>query len=215
MLECACTITVCVTYKETILYYVGDTESVQWTRNCVKLTSPTVAECKDLIHQLKRQRRTTQRIELKSISSDSLLTLLTNVNECPVKSLEIYYTRFDIDCANELAQVVTYNKIIEELYLYSSPLLPDTYRLLTTALSSNNTLKSLHLWYDNIITHNDIHHIISTNTTLEVLWINYCPNVAKFGKQQIRNALVYNKSLNILYINGNYLRDSKLFLYYC
>ena len=197
-----------------MLYYIGETESVQWASDSVTLTSPTVAECKDVIRQLKRRQHITWRIELKSISSDSLLTLLTNVNECPVKSLEIYYTRFDIDCVNELAQVVTYNKIMEKLYLYSSPLLLDTYRLLTTALSSNNTLKSLHLWYDNIITHNDIHHIISTNTTLEVLWLNCCPNVAKFGKQQIQNALVYNKSLSILYINGSYLRDSYLFLYY-
>ena len=190
-----------------MLYYIGETERVQWASDYVTLTSPTVTECKDLIHQLKSRQHTAWRIELKSISSDSLLILLTNVNECPVRSLEIYYTRFDIDCVNELAQVVTYNKIMEELYLYSSPLLPDTYRMLTTALSSNNTLTSLHLWYDNNITHNDIHHIISTNTTLKVLWLNYCPNVAKFHKRQIINALVYNKSLSILFINGNYLRD--------
>lgn len=61
-------------------------------------------------------------------------------------------------CANELVQVVTYNKRMADLCLYSSPLLQDTYHFLTTTISSNNTLKYLHFYYDNNITDNDIPH---------------------------------------------------------
>ena len=48
----------------------------------VILTSSTVAECKEVIHRLKRQQHTTWWIELISLSPQSLLTVLTDINEC-------------------------------------------------------------------------------------------------------------------------------------
>ena len=170
-----------------------------------------MAECKEVVRQLKRQQHTTWRIELYSLSRDSLLTVLSNLNECPVRVLYVRNTRFNhARCVNELVKVMTYNKTMKCLRLYSSPLLPDTYHLLTAALSSNKTLNSLHLWYDKNITDNDIPHIcdlITTNTTLEYLYLYDCPNITESGIQKIQKELVHNKSLVRFFINGSTLRS--------
>ena len=165
-------------------------------------------ECKEVIQQLKRE-NTTRSISLKSLSPDSLLTLLTDIKECQVGGLFIQNTCFDSDCVNELVQIVTYSKTMADLRLYSSPLLPDTYHFLTTAISSNNKLKSLHFYYDNNLTDNEIPHIcdlIINNKKLEDLHLTNCPNITKFGIKQIESILVNNNSLKVLYINGTYLR---------
>ena len=162
-----------------------------------------MAECKEVIHQLKRRQHTTWNIELRSLSSQSLLTLLTYINECQVRSLYIVNTHFDSNCVSQLIQVATYNKTIDVLYLSSSPLLPDTYHLLTTALNNNNTLERLYLFNDNNISDNDmpyIYNLITTNTTLQFLFL-YCPNITKFFMQ---NVCAKNKSLDVC-INGNRL----------
>ena len=168
-------------------------------------------ECKEVIRQLKTQPNTTWSIELNSLSPDSLLTLLADFNQCPVQKLYIRNTHLDSNCVSELMQVVTFNETMEILELYFSPLLPDTYHLLTVALNNNKTLKELHLWYDNNISDNNVPHIcdiITTNTTLECLSL-YCPNITNFGIEQIRNVLVNVNSLKVntlyVYINGHRL----------
>ena len=166
-------------------------------------------QCKEVMSQLKRQQHTRQHITLMTLSPDSLLTVLININECLVKELEIVNTPFDFDCVSQLARVVTFNKTVKYLYLRSSPLLPDTYHLLTTALSSNDTLKSLHLLRDHNITDKDIPHIcdfITTNITLQYLSLTSCHNITKYGIQQIQNVIVNNKSLTSLSINNIRLR---------
>ena len=167
-----------------------------------------MAECKEVMCQLKSQQHTTWWIELKLLSSESLLTSLSDINECQVRGLYIENTHFDSNCVNKLAQVVTFNKTMEYLYLISSPLLPDTYYLLTTALKNNKMLKELYLFDDNNISHDIPHlcHLLANNTTLKVLDLAGCPNITKFDEQQIKNVLLKNKSLNYLYINDNFLR---------
>ena len=164
-----------------------------------------------MICQLKRDQDTTWIIELNSLSSESLLTILTDINECQVRSLYIENSHFDTTCISKLSQVITNNKTIEVLYLSASPLLPHTYHLLTIALINNKILKELYLWNDNNITNKDIPYLsdlITNNTTLQQLSLFNCPNVTKFGMKQIQNVLVENKSLSFLYINGSYLRRS-------
>ena len=120
-----------------------------------------------------------------------------------MRSLYIVNTHFDSNCVNQLIQVAAYNKTIDVLYLSSSPLLPNTYHLLTTALSNNNILERLYLFNDNKISNKDIpyiYHLIATNTTLQFLFL-YCPNITKFVMQ---NVCVKNKSLDV-FINGNRL----------
>ena len=168
-----------------------------------------MAECKEVIRQLKRRQHTTSRIELNSLSPQSLLTILTDINECQVWSLDIVNTYFDSNCVSQLSQVLTYNQTMEVLYLNSSPLVPDTYHLLTTAVVGNKIIKELYMWDDNNITDKDIPHLsklIINNKTLEVLHLNSCPKITKFGKQQLQNVFVNNNILKTLYVNGNILR---------
>ena len=168
-----------------------------------------MAECKEVVRRLKRQQHTTWSIELYSLTPQSLLTILTDINECQVRSLDIDNTHFDSNCISQLSQVVTYNKTMEILYLTSSPLLPDTYHLLTTALINNKVMKRLYLYDDNNISDKDIPHLchlIDNNKTLQVLYLTSCPNITKFGEQQLQNVCVNNNSLNGLFVNGNRLR---------
>ena len=85
-------------------------------------------ECKEVIHQLKRRQHTTWWIKLKSLSPQSLLTLLIDINECQVRRLDIMNTHFDSNCVSQLSQVVTYNKTMEVL-VFTPPLF---YQILTT-----------------------------------------------------------------------------------
>ena len=98
---------------------------------------------------------------------------------------------------------------MEELYLFSSPLLPNTCHLLTTALTGNTIIKGLYLWDDTNITDNDIphlSHLIINNNTLQELDLHKCPKITIFGIQQLQNVVVKNNSLKSLFVNGNRLR---------
>ena len=170
-----------------------------------------MAECKEVIHQLKRHQHTTWIIELKSLSPQSLLTLLTDINECQVRILEIWNTHFDINCVSQLSQVVTYNKTMEYLRLYSSPLLLNTYHLLTTALTHNKIIQEIFFFDDTTISDNDVphlSHLIINNNTLQYLYLNECPKITEFGEQQLQNVVVKNNSLKYLAINTLIVIDS-------
>ena len=167
-----------------------------------------MAECKEVIRQLKRRRHTTWWIELNRLSPHSLLTVLTDIDECQVRSLYIVNSHFNSNCVSQLSQVVTCNKTMEYLRLLSSPLVPNTYHLLTAAVTNNKIIKRLDLWDDTNITDKDIphfSHLIINNNTLQELHLTYCPKITEFGKQQLQNDLVKNNSLKSLWINSNIL----------
>ena len=169
-----------------------------------------MAECKEVIRQLKILQHTIWIIELKSLSPQSLLTILTDINGCQVRVLHIYNTHFDSNCVSKLSQVLPYNQTMEVLALFSSPLVPDTYHLLTTAVVGNKIIKILELYDDNNITDKDIPHLstLITNTnTLQALSLYGCPNITKFGIQQLQNVVVNNNSLKYLSVNYNVLLD--------
>ena len=167
-----------------------------------------MVECKEVINQLKRRKHITWSIYLKSLFPQSFLTLLTDINECQVRGLYIYNTHFDSNCVSQLSQVVTYNNTMEDLILSSSPLLPDTYQLLTIAATGNKIIKELRLYYDNNISDKDIPHfchLITNNKIIQVLDLTNCPNITKFGEQQLQNVCVKNNSLSV-YFNFRKLR---------
>ena len=61
-------------------------------------------------------------------------------------------------------------------------------------------MKVLYLYNDNNITDKDIPHffqVIINNNTLEELDFTDCPNITKFGEQQLQNVLVKNNSLSV------------------
>ena len=72
---------------------------------------------------------------------------------------------------------------MEVLRLDSSSLLPNTYHLLTTAVTENKIIKGLYLLHDTNITDKDIphlSHLIFNNNTLQVLYLFLCPKITKF-----------------------------------
>ena len=167
-----------------------------------------MAECKEVIRQLKRLQHTTWRIVLNRLSPQSLLTILTDINGCQVRGLYIRNTPFDSNCVSQLSQVLTYNQTMKELTLHSSPLVPDTYHLLTTAVVGNKIIKELGLYDDNNITDKDIPHLsnlIYNTKTLQYLVLIGCPKITKFGKQQLQNVCVNNNSLSVSF-DGEELR---------
>lgn len=166
-------------------------------------------QCQEVVRQIKEQHHRTQWINLHSLSPDSLLTVLTNINgNLALTGLVLKNTSIDSRCINELIQVLTNNNVTS-LHLVSSPLLSHDYHMIASALSTNTTLKSLRLSNDNNITDKDIPHIcylISVNTKLKNICLDYCPNITKFGIQQVSAVLHKNKRLIKLSINGNIFR---------
>ena len=183
---------------------IGCTHRVVWGSDSVRLSSPTVIECEEVMTKLMMQNRTDIQwwIELYTLSSDCLLTVFTKLNECVVVRLDINDTQFDSHCISELCQVLTNNKTIEGLSFWSSPLTSTGLELLSNAVSVNSTLKALILVSDNTITDEEIPYIINMLSTLEVLLINFCPSITNNGMQHISQVATTNTSLAQVYING-------------
>ena len=170
--------------------FIGDTERVKWSYDNVELTSPTVEECEAVMSQLKSSRKTNKhwKISLHSTSPDSSLIIFSNINECLVRTLDISFSPLDIHSVNVLSRALISNKTLTHLLLYSSSLAPNSVEMITNALSTNTTLKTLELIGDDIIRANDMIHftnLSSVNTTLEEISFEDCPNITKFDGQSI------------------------------
>ena len=168
-------------------------------------------ECNDVMGRLKSQHQTGKhwKITLKALSSDRLLVVLYYIKESLVRvnTLDISDTPLDMRCVSELCHVLIYNRAIEVIWFYSSPLPPNHLQTITDAVSTNTTLKELLLWNDPTITDKDIHHIcdiILLNTSLQRLSLNNCPNITNF--RELSKVIERNKTLTVLYVNGTYLR---------
>ena len=150
------------------------------------------------------------KIILKSSSPSSALIIFNNINKCLVRELDIKNTCFDIHCIYELSNVLSCNKTMEELWVHSSPLPPNSVGIITNALSTNTMLKTLRLIGDDSITDKDIPYfcqMLAINTTLKEMHLYFCDNITEFGEQQLLKALEHNNTLVTLYINGKYLRE--------
>lgn len=179
-----------------------------WHRDCITLTSPTVEECQEVIRNLKILEEYWTIILDKS-SPDCLRIILNNIKTCLVRTLEISNTPFNTDCVNELSRVLAQNEILKEVRLKSSHLPPNSLAIISSALSVNNTLKTLSIWNDNNITDKDIPYLcqmLTVNTTLEEICVSHTPKITKFGEQQISEVLNDNNIPTTIFINGNCLR---------
>lgn len=143
-----------------------------------------------VMNQLKRQEHKKKhwKITLNSSSPESLLTVFSKINDCPVKGLYIWNTTLNTHCVSNLSRVLVSNNTIKELEFVSSPLSSDHLQLITNTVSANNALKILVLYNDYTITDRDIPYIcqmLLVNKTLEVLDLWNCPNITTFGEKQI------------------------------
>ena len=186
------------------------TGNVKWHDTGVDLISPTTKQSEHVINKLKKQQQAKNQwwMYLWLSPPNSSLLVFSNLNDCPLWRLEIYNTTLDSRCLFELSYALTYNKTLEICRLYSSPLTPSGIKLISNAVSTNTTLKTLGLWYDNTVTDEDIPHLgimLSVNATLEQFYLYACHNVTDVGKKYLAEALTNNKTLTTLYINDFYL----------
>ena len=196
-----------------LYFIIANTKSVQWNTDStsVHLTSPTVDQCEKVLSQLKETNEF-WRIILESATPESSLNVFSNINESLVRGLYILHTPLDNCCVSEMSRMLTSDKTMNVLYLMSSPLPPNSLEMLSKALSSNKTIKTFLLSGDDNITDEDIPHVckmLGVNSTLEQLYLD-CSNITNFGEQQISEVLEQNNTLIILYINGNYLRNTNV-----
>ena len=193
-----------------MIIFVLEEGSVHWSNDRVWFISPTVEQCEEAISQVMKQKQTRKQwnITLRSLSPNTSLMVLSNIDECLVRSLEIWNTSLDSNCASNLSLILTNNKTMERICLRNSSLSLNDLEMIANALSINTALKTLSLEDDSTITDNEIPHIchiISANTTLEELYLNNCKKITKTGTQQISKVLGHNTTLIVLCINGIFL----------
>ena len=184
------------------------TGHVKWYDDGVDLISPTTQQCREVVSTMKRQQKY-WKIYFETSSPDSILAVLSNVSDILVRGLDIRDTSLDSRCVSELSHLLSYNKTMEYLRLRSSPLPSKGLQMITNALSTNTTLKSLGFWHDLNITDKDMSHIstlLSQNEKLEELRFYSCSKITELGRQQLSEVLKGNKTILTLYINDYFLR---------
>ena len=158
------------------------------------------------MRQLRNEQQTKKHweITIELSSAEILLIMLNNINKCLVRELNIIDTPLDSHCVSKLSHILTYYETIETLRLYSSPLPHNSLQMITDAMSSNTTLKTLTVNGDDTITDKDIAHLcqmLTVNTTLKQLELNNCHNITKFGRHHLSEILNHNETLSNLVIN--------------
>ena len=163
-------------------------------------------QCEEVMSQLRNEQETRKHweITIELSSSDILLIVLNNIDKCLVRELNIVDTPLNSHCVSILSHVLTYYETIETLRLYSSPIPHNSLQMITDAMSSNTTLKTLMMSGDDTITDKDMPHLckmLTVNTTLKQLEFNNCHNITEFGRHHLSEILNHNKTLSNLVIN--------------
>ena len=122
-----------------------------------------------------------------------------------MESLNILDTSLDSKCVSILSEILKTNKTIKELELVSSSLTGGI-KQVSDSLFNNKTLEQLVLWNVTDITDEDITHLstmLSSNTTLKELHLVNC-NITDNGVRYICEGLTKNQTLTTLNIRGNH-----------
>ena len=121
-----------------------------------------------------------------------------------MRSLEIYSTSLDSKCVSILSEILKTNKTIKTLWLWSSSLTGGI-KQVSDSLFNNKTLEVLLLSNVTGITDEDITHLstmLSSNTTLKELHLYNC-NITDNRVRYICEGLTKNQALTTLNIGGN------------
>ena len=151
--------------------------------------------------QLRREEGWT--IDLYSISSESMLVIMNNINKCTVRSLDISETRLDSECSSKLLEVLSNNMELQRLQIDFFSLTGGI-KQISDVLINNIALKEL-LLFDIRLTDEDIIHLsnmISINKTLTELILSNC-NITDNGVQYICEGLTKNRTLTKLKFDDN------------
>ena len=122
-----------------------------------------------------------------------------------MRRLEIWNTLLDSKCVSILSEILKTNKTIKILQLLSSSL-TGVIKQVSDSLFNNKTLEQLVLSNVTDITDEDITHLstmLSSNTTLKELHLYNC-NITDNGVRYICEGLTKNQTLTVLNIGRNH-----------
>ena len=144
-------------------------------------------------------------IDLNSSSPESTAIIINNLNECTVWRLDIVNTSLDSKCVSILSEILKTNKTIKRVLLQFSSLTGGI-KQVSDSLFYNKTLQELVLYNITCITDEDMTHLstmLSSNTTLKELHLYNC-NITDNGLQYICEGLTKNQTLSTLNIRDNH-----------
>ena len=189
----------------TLFYTTGDIGNVYWRHddNSVSIMSPSTKQCENIVSRLKqKQKMRDWRIELRSLTTESALVLIDNLDQFTVRELSIENTSLDSMCMSMLSKKVIRMK---KLLFKSSSLPGGSIKQVSDTLTHPSTsLEGLFLW--NIpITDDDViflSGVLSNNKTLKTLDISNC-DITDKGVQYICEEVAKNETLTTLALSNN------------
>ena len=127
-----------------ICFILGRTGRVDWYSDCVHLNYPSPVDCEEVISKLNNNHK---RIILRYSSTHSTVVLLSSpkLYTLTLRELEIRDTPLPHDCIQYLCQLLTNNKSIQELDIWSDSISDRGVADICKVLEHNSTITSLDL----------------------------------------------------------------------
>ena len=160
--------------------------------------------------KLKEEQQMEWSIWVYQSSPESLLVIINNLNECPVKGLFLNDTPLDSNCITLLSGTLARNKKLKILELHSSSL-AGSIKQITDALCTNDTLETFGTWNVKLaITDNDededdashLSYMLRNNNVLKGLYFHNS-NINDKCVQQITEGIIEKQTLTCLDISYN------------
>ena len=144
---------------------------MDWDSDRVELWSPSPVDCKEVISKLNNNHK---RIELNYSSTHSTVVLLSSpkLYTLTLRKLEICDTPLPHDCIQYLCQLLTNNKLIQELAIKFYSISDRGVADICKVLEHNSTITSLDLSNNRLITPASaqaLSHLLLNNSTLSEL----------------------------------------------
>ena len=187
---------------------------VEWSQYSVRLTSPSVDQCKEVISKLKEEHKS---IILNRSSSDSTQVLIPTVLERgTINQLNIFYsflTRADI---LSFSSKLSTNKSLTTLALTTGSISDDGVITLAQSLLHNKQLKNLHLNDNPGITSDSAHslaELLLTNKRLQYLRLHRT-SINTDGVLILMESLMTNNTLKQLWLDKEHEETCLILPYY-
>ena len=151
------------------------------------------------------------------LKTEDTILKLSNINAAnlfyfplikKLKVISLEFNNIDESAAFELAAMLQYNKMLQQLWLKGNKLNAAGALFILNSLECISTLKVLDLSYNNITYQvaNNLADVINNNHTLEQLWLDG-NNLLSKGVVRISAALCKSTTLRILSLSNNNITD--------
>ena len=178
--------------------YSGKPKAIRWYDDGVRLTSPSLIQCQEVVSLLTYKH--TDIIIIKSspdVVCDLLPVLLQNEK---VKYLRIQDTQLTQDCISSLCNLLANNKSLIHLLLTNCSIDDKAVADITNVLQThNNTLLGLTFGKNPLITSvsaQSLSELIINNSTLTILEVKYT-SISSDGILLILQSLLINKNIKL------------------